>query len=116
MVTTYFEQMGDDIGCARNVEHKIIVTDSEPIKQRPYRVSPAVQNIIDAEVRRSKMLEKDIMEASTSSWFFPLLLVPKKDGTHRGCVDYRRLNKVTKKYAYPIPYISTILDKLRNAK
>ena len=43
-------------------------------------------------------------------------MVPKKDGSYRFCVDYRRLNQVTKRDAYPLPYISSILDRLRNAK
>lgn len=101
------------LGCTNLIEHEII-TDSAPIKQRYYPVSPVVQKQIDAEL--NKMLEQDIIEPSKSPWSSPVLLVPKKDGTHRFVVDYRQLNKVTKKDAYPLPYVSAILDRLRNAR
>lgn len=100
-------------GCTSRVKHQIITT-SEPIKQRYYPVSPAKQKLIDAELE--KMLAEDIIEPSSSPWSSPILLVPKKDGGHRFCVDFRKLNKVTKKDAYPIPYVSGILDRLRGAQ
>lgn len=54
--------------------------------------------------------------SSHSPWSSPILMVPKKGGTFHFCVDFRRLNKVTKKDAYPIPFVSAILDRLRGAK
>lgn len=107
----YFQNL-NVLGCTSLVEH-VILTDSPPIKQRYYPVSPKMQSHIDSELK--KMLDLGIVEKSTSAWSSPILLVPKKDGTYRFCVDYRKLNKVTKKDAYPLPYISNILDKLRNA-
>lgn len=100
------------LGCTNLVEHEII-TDATPIKQRYYPVSPVVQSHIDTEL--TKMLEQGVIEPSKSPWSSPVLLVPKKDGTYRFVVDYRQLNKVTKKDAYPIPFVSAILDRLRNA-
>lgn len=113
LVKKHFELQGTKIGCTTLVEHKILA-DSEPIKQRAYRVSPIIQQHIDDAVK--SMLDDDVIEPSQSAWSSPVLLVPKKDGQYRFCVDYRRLNKVTKKDAYPLPYMSSILDKLRNAK
>lgn len=113
LLDKYFNLMGDKLGCTQLVEHKII-TDSEPVKQRAYRVSPFVQEKIDKEVKY--MLENDIIEPSSSAWSSPVVMVQKKDSSYRFCVDYRRLNRVTKKDAYPIPYIATILDRLRQAK
>lgn len=113
LVESYFNNQGDKLGCTNLVEHKII-TDSAPIKQRYYPVSPNMQRHIDDEL--NKMLDQDIIEESTSAWSSPILLVPKKDGGFRFCVDYRKLNAVTKKDAYPLPYISTILDQLRDAR
>ena len=90
------------------------MTSSDPIKQRYYPVSPVMMRHIDAELE--KMLADDIIEPSSSPWSSPILLVPKKDSGYRFCVDYRKLNQVTKKDAYPIPYVSSILDRLRGAK
>lgn len=114
LTSKYFEVMGKKLGCTTMVEHKIVITEPEPIKQRAYRVSPVIQQRIDDEVKN--MLNNDIIEPSASPWSSPVLLVPKKDGSYRFCVDYRKLNKITKKDAYPLPFISTILDKLRNAR
>ena len=57
-----------------------------------------------------------IVRKSTSPWAFPIVVVRKKDGTARICVDYRRLNDVTKKDAHPLPRIDDIFDALRGAK
>ena len=62
------------------------------------------------------MLEEGIIQLSKSAWSSPVVLVKNSDGTTRFCVDYRKLNKVTMPDAYPLPYVSTILDHLRNAK
>lgn len=113
LVAEKFTLMGTSLGITNLGEHEII-TDSPPIKQRYYPVSPAKQKLIDQEL--NEMLKQDIIEPSSSGWSSPILLVPKKDGKYRFCVDFRKLNSVTKKDAYPIPYMSAILDRLRNAK
>ena len=58
------------------------------------------------------MEQSDIIEPSTSSWASPIVLVWKKDGFTRFCVDYRRLNGITKKDSYPLPRIDDTLDTL----
>ena len=63
------------------------------------------------------MLKLGVIEPSKSPWSSPVLLVPKTTpNEYRFCVDYRALNKVTRKDAYPLPYITHILDRLRGAK
>lgn len=62
------------------------------------------------------MLAEGIVEPSKSGWSSPVVLVRKSDGSYRFCVDYRQLNSVTKRDAYPLPYISNILDRLRDAR
>lgn len=113
VVSRYFEKIGDKLGCTSAVTHKI-VTNSPPIKQRYYPVSPFKQKLIDAEL--DKMLKAGIVEPSKSAWSSPVLLVPKSNGEQRFCVDFRKLNSVTEKDAYPLPYISSILDKLGGAR
>ncbi|UYV66976.1 hypothetical protein LAZ67_4003508, partial [Cordylochernes scorpioides] len=92
------------------VKHKINTGDHSPIKQRPYRVAPSERRLIQDEV--NKMIENHIVKPSESPWSSPVILVRKKDGTWRFCVDYRRLNKITKKDVYPLPRIDDALDSL----
>lgn len=110
-----FKKMGSGLGFTTVASHDIILEENAaPRKQRYYPVSPFKQQILDEEIK--KMLELDVIEPSKSPWSSPVLLVPKEDKTYRFCVDYRALNSVTKKDAYPIPFISSILDKLRGAR
>lgn len=113
LVEQAFHQQSGGIGCTALVEHTI-ETDSPPIKQRYYPVSPIVQENINKAV--DELLAEGIIEPSASAWSSPILIVKKKDGSYRFVVDFRKLNRVTKRDSYPIPYISSILDKLRNAK
>ena len=71
-----------------------------PIKQRPYRLSPVVKKEIDRQV--DEMLEKGIIQESVSPWSSPVVLVKKKDGSYRFCVDFRKVNKVTKVDSFPM--------------
>ena len=58
----------------------------------------------------AEMLDKDVIQPSNSPWASPVVLVRKKDGTSRFCVDYRKVNSVTRKDAYPLPRINDVLD------
>lgn len=102
------------MGFTNLVEHEIL-TDSPPIKQRYYPVNPKKQKILEEQLET--MLEQDIVEPSRSAWSSPVVLVPKKNqDEYRLVIDYRKLNSVTKKDAYPLPYVSSILDRLRDAR
>lgn len=112
LITKMVSLMGDGIGCTHLAEH-VIVTNSPPIKQRYYPVSPVIQKVLDREL--DEMLRLGVVEESKSPWSSPVCLVRKKDGNYRFCVDYRKLNSVTEKDSYPLPYVSSTLDKLRAA-
>lgn len=113
LIEELFTRMPERLGCTTLVEHKISTT-AEPIKQRFYPISPALQKQVYKEL--DDMLAQGIVEPSTSPWSSPIVMVRKGDGSYRFCVDYRKLNKVTDRDAYPLPLVTTTLDKLRDAK
>ena len=92
------------------VEHTIDTGDSQPVRCAPRRMSP--QKIKREEVCVDEMLSGRQIEPSESPWSAPVVLVTKKDGGTRFCVDYRRLNLATVKDAYPLPRIDDTLDML----
>lgn len=102
------------LGMTNLVEHHIDVQGHAPIKQKAYDISPRVREAMHAEVR--KMLEQKIVEPSASPWSSPVVMIKKKDGSYRFCVDMRRVNALTVKDSYPIPQISSVLNKLNSAK
>ena len=105
-----FAQSSDDLGFTDRVEHHINTMDAEPIKE-PMRRLPMVKQDIEREEVR-KMLQKGVIEPSVSPWSSNIVLVKKKDGSTRFCVDYRKLNAVTKKDSYPLPRVDECLDAL----
>eukprot|EP00795_Rhopilema_esculentum_P010373 gene10373-19075_t len=92
------------------IQHEIDTGNSKPIKQAPYRVSQNQRDEIESHI--SKMLEQNIISVSSSPWSSPVVLVKKKDGTTRFCIDYRKLNAVTRKDSFPLPRIDDALDSL----
>lgn len=96
------------------VTHNVDVGKALPIKQHPYRLNPEKLAIVREEI--AYMLEHGIIEPSSSEWSSPLVLVPKPDGTTRMCVDYRKVNAVSKADSYPIPRIEDCIDRIGSAK
>ncbi|KAL0167867.1 hypothetical protein M9458_036089, partial [Cirrhinus mrigala] len=95
------------------LQHHIYTTCQIPIKQKPYRLSPLKQLAMEEQLE--EMLKQGIVEPSHSGWASPVVLVPKKDGKLRFCVDYRKINSVTESDAYPLPNITEILESLSGA-
>ena len=103
--SSVFDMPGTDL-----VEHRIELTDTRPIRQRQYRMSPEMQKEMARQVE--DMLKADIIEESTSPWCNPVLLVKKPDGSMRFVADMRRLNAVTKPMYWPLPVMEDIIDKI----
>ncbi|GFX74184.1 hypothetical protein TNCV_2912171 [Trichonephila clavipes] len=111
---TCFSRNSSDIGHTTVTQHRIDTADHPPIKQHPRRLPFAKQEEVGTLLR--EMQENDIIEPSSSPWASPIVLVRKKDGSTRFCVDYRKLNDVTKKDSYPLPRIDDTLDTLSGHK
>lgn len=101
-------------GPTDRIQHVIRVTIPYSIKQRYRPRNPTMQAVIDAEV--DKMEKAGIIEPSQSAWSSLVVVVRKKDRRLRFCIDFRRVNEVTERDAYPLPQIITTLDKLRSAR
>ncbi len=102
------------IGRTNLVKHDVVLTDPMPIKQPPRRVPIHLRDETDKEIQ--SMLEKGVIEPSVSPWASPVVLVHKKDGTLRYCIDYRKVNAITKKDSFPLPNIDDALNSLKGAK
>ena len=103
-----------ELGCTDITCHKIETSDHAPIRQPPYRIPMVHREVIGQMVK--DMQDQGIVQPSVSPWASPVVLVPKKDGSLRFCVDYRRLNAITKKDVYPLPRVDDIVDTLSDAK
>ena len=108
-----FSTKDEPLGQTDIVKHEI-KTSGEPIKMRYRRVPTGLKEEAIQEEERMKKL--GVIEPSESPWAAPVVLVRKKDGTLRYCIDYRRLNQVTQKDSYPLPNIQDCLDSLDGAK
>ncbi|KAK3084013.1 hypothetical protein FSP39_006719 [Pinctada imbricata] len=99
-----------DIGNFTAIEHGIDTGDARPIKQRFRRTPTCFAG--EEEKHLEKMLTADVIEPSVSEWASSPVLVRKRDGSVRWCVDYRALNKVTKKDVFPLPLVEECMDTL----
>ena len=109
-----FAKSSTDLGFCPLLKHDIDTGDARPIRQSP-RKPPLAAREAEDEIL-DEMLNSGVIEPSNSEWASPVCLVKKKDGSFRFCIDYRRVNAVSKKDAYPIPDIQDALDHLKGAR
>ena len=83
---------------------------AQPVRLPPYRLPHAYRDAVKKELQ--EMLSSGIIEPSTSEWSAPIVLVKKKDGSMRLCVDYRRFNQISKSDAYPMPRVDDLIDRV----
>jgi len=91
-----------------------VKTSGPPIQQPLRRIPEAMKEVVQQEVQ--KMLKQGVISPSNSPWSSPIVMVRKQDGSWRFCVDYRKVNSVTKRDAYPLPRIDATLDSLAGAE
>lgn len=109
-----FSQSLSDLQATNYIQHSIHTDSPTPIRQRSYRHSPAAKKEIDSQI--DQMLAADIIEPSSSMWTSPVVLVRKRNGQVRFCVDYRKLNSVTKPISFPLPRLDDIFDAMADAR
>ncbi|GBG59330.1 hypothetical protein CBR_g32342 [Chara braunii] len=103
-----------DIGLLQVIQHEIQTGNHSPIHCKPYRYS-----LIERKKALARIQEFETcgwIEPATGPWSFPVVLVPKKNGSIRICIDYRKLNEITIKDVYPLPRIDDLLDAIGCAK
>ena len=94
--------------------HKIEVGDATPVRSQPYRLGPERKRALEEEL--DNLLKTGKIEPSTSPWASPVVMVPKKGNKYRMCIDYRKVNAVTKLDAFPMPTVDAILGSLHGAE
>ena len=117
IVCDYPEVFPEDVTSlppVREVEFSVdLIPGTAPISVSPYRMAPL--ELRELKDQLEDLMAKHFVRPSVSPWGAPVLLVKKKDGSMRMCIDYRKLNKVTIKNKYPLPRIDDLLDQLKGA-
>ncbi len=90
--------------------HDIDVGDSRPVKLPPYRTNPHKQKLLEEELQY--MLAHGLITRAYSEWSSPVTLQPKPDGRVRFCVDFRKVNALTKADTYPLPRVDDSVDRI----
>lgn len=105
-----FDTSAKIYGAAKGVVHQINTGNAKPTSQPPHRVSPMEREMIRQMTH--EMLHNKVISPSSSPWASPVVLVRKKDGKQRFCIDFRKLNSLTQRDVYPIPRIEDCLTAL----
>ncbi len=103
-----------EVGRTNVVKHTIDTEDEKPIKQRARRLSVKEKELEKEHIE--EMLKKGIIRRSKSPWASSIVFVPKKGGEIQFCVDYRKLNRITRKDNHPLPRIDEMLDKFEGSQ
>eukprot|EP00731_Ephydatia_muelleri_P034765 Em0075g18a len=109
-----FAESNDELGRNNMVKQSVDTGNNPPIRQQFRRMPPFRRE--QARKLIEDMLKREIVQPSSSPWASPVVIATKKDGSLCFCVDYRKLNSITRKDAYPLPRIDDSLDALNGSK
>ena len=113
LVLAYYNVLAlesNELGCTSAIKHEICIENDKPFKERFQRIPPPLLEEVCASLR--DMLEVGVIHLSQSPWCNVVVLVWKKDGTLRFCMDFGHLNACTKKDLYPLPQIQEALESM----
>ena len=117
LLRTFKDQFAKDettIGTTPLTQMSIDTGDSNPVSQKPYPITMKHYNWVKEEI--DKLLETGVIRNSHSSWSAPIIVVLKGDGGKPLIIDYRALNKVTRKFVWPMPKVEDIFSQLNGAR
>lgn len=109
-----FAQSLEELGTSKTMRFSIQVTEGTPFTYRPYRMAKTEGEIVRKMI--DELMRNKIIRESSSNYSSPILLVKKKNGEQRLCIDYRKLNSVMVKDNYPLPRIDDQLARLSEEK
>ncbi|KZS03155.1 Uncharacterized protein APZ42_034186 [Daphnia magna] len=112
--TGLFATKDSGLGSTGLIKHFIDTEGKGPIRLRPYRTGQGQREEFEKQIK--EMLQANVIRHSTSTWAASVILVVKKSRELRFCIDYRKLNNLTKKDSYPLPRIDGTLDRLYGKK
>ena len=104
----------NEIGCTDTTKHIIELMKDEPFKGRFHHIAPPLVDEVHQHIQ--EMLDGGAIRPSQSPWRNAMVLVRKKDGSLRFCIDFRRLNAQTKKDAYPLPHMQETMESMVGAR
>ena len=117
LLKEYKSQFAKDVRSIRTMpltEMTINTDNSDPISQKPYPTAMKNYQWVKEEIQ--ELLTAKVIHSSRSTWSAPIIVVPKGDGGKRLVIDYRALNKATRKFTCPMPKVEDIFSKLNGAK
>lgn len=100
-----------EIGCATTIKHSIEINDKTKPIAEPLRRKP-LAHVEETKRQIQTMLEDGIISESSSPWASPYIVVKKKTGDNRVCIEFRKIHEATKKNVYPLPSIDKCLETL----
>ncbi|XP_064482847.1 uncharacterized protein LOC135395680 [Ornithodoros turicata] len=114
LVQDFKDLFSDYPGRTALATHDIELTSESPVRSRPYRISPRQEEIMRKEIKR--MLDLGVIEEGESEYASPMIIVEVAGKEPRPCIDYRKLNAVTKTQAYPIPNVEERVERVSRAR